>query len=130
MKLNINWDALGITTAVACAIHCAILPLFLTSLPLMGVNIINNLVFEILMIVIAFFIGSYSLFHGYRLHHHRLSPLMIFVAGMFLLILKQYFIQYETWLLLPAVVFIISSHLLNYRFCRIANHCHTKDCNH
>ena len=31
MKLKINWDALGITTSVACAIHCAILPLFVIS---------------------------------------------------------------------------------------------------
>ncbi len=130
MKLKINWDALGITTAIACAIHCAILPLFLTSLPLLGVNIVHNLLFEVFMIVLAFVIGSYSLFHGYQLHHHRNSALIIFILGMALLVLKQFFIQHETWILFPAVIFIITSHLLNYRFCRIANHCHVKDCDH
>lgn len=130
MKLKLNWDALGITTAIACAIHCALLPLFLTSLPLMGVNIIHNLFFEVFMIMLAFVIGSYSLFHGYRLHHHKIFPLFIFVSGMGFLVLKQFFIKYETWLLLPAFVLIIASHFLNYRFCRVANHCHAKDCNH
>ncbi len=96
----------------------------------MGVNIIHNLFFEVFMILLAFVIGSYSLIHGYRLHHHQVYPLLIFFSGMFFLALKQFFIQYEPWLLLPAFVLIITSHFLNYRFCRVANHCHVKDCNH
>ena len=42
MNLKINWDALGITASLACAIHCALLPLFFTSLPILGINIIEN----------------------------------------------------------------------------------------
>ena len=70
MNLKLNWDGLGIATSIACAIHCAVLPLILTSLPLFGVNIIHNLFFEWTMIAIAFIVGSYSLFHGYIKHHH------------------------------------------------------------
>ena len=130
MKLKINLDGLGIATSVACAIHCALLPLFFTSLPLFGVNIIHNLAFEIIMIVAAFFIGSFSLFHGYRRHHHRLLPLMIFSAGFIFLVLKQFFHSSELWFLLPAVVFILSAHFLNYYYCRQSNHCHVDDCDH
>jgi len=127
---KINWDALGITTSLACAIHCALLPLFLTSLPLFGVNIIHNLFFEAGMIFLAFCIGSFSLYHGYRKHHHSVIPLVVFSIGFVLLVLKQFFVQYETWLLIPAVTFIILAHLLNYRSCRVHNHAHTDDCNH
>ena len=130
MKHWINWDALGIAASVACAIHCALLPLFLTSLPLFGVNIINNIAFEVGMIVLAFAIGSYSLYHGYRKHHHRLLPLLIFSVGFIFLVMKQFFILYETWLLIPAVVFIVSAHFFNYKFCRDHNHAHSDDCNH
>ena len=66
MSLKINWDALGITASLACAIHCAILPLFISSLPLFGVNIIENQRFEYLMIGIAFLVGIYSLNHGFN----------------------------------------------------------------
>ena len=45
MATKINWDIMGIATSVACAIHCALLPLLLTSLPLFGINIIHNIVF-------------------------------------------------------------------------------------
>lgn len=130
MKLHINWDALGISATLACAIHCALLPLFVGSLPLFGINIIHNVFFEAAMIGIAIAIGGYSLWHGHRRHHHRGLPLIIFFAGMLCLILKQFVVRYEYWLLIPAVVFIVSAHLLNWRFCRLAKHCHTSDCSH
>ena len=66
MKFRINWDALGISASIACAIHCALLPLILSSLPLFGINIIHHLGFEIGMIALAFAIGSYSMYHGYK----------------------------------------------------------------
>ncbi len=130
MKFRINWDALGVGASLACAIHCALLPLFLTSLPLFGINIIDNVSFEAGMIVLAFFIGCYSFYHGYRKHHHSLLPFGLFAVGMLLLAFKQFFSQHEITLLIPAVIFIIAAHLLNYRLCRVHNHAHREDCNH
>ncbi|MFV0604401.1 MAG: MerC domain-containing protein [Niabella sp.] len=130
MKLKINWDALGITTSIACAIHCAVLPLFMASLPLFGINIIENMAFELFMIGLAFVVGIYALWHGYRWHHHKKLPLILFTAGIVCLILKQVFLEYHNTLLIPAVVLIIAGHVLNYRFCRHHNHAHADDCNH
>lgn len=130
MKPGINWDAMGITMSVACAIHCAILPLFFSFLPLFGVNIIHNLAFEAGMVLLAFAIGAYSLYHGFKRHHHSKLPFILFSIGIVLLVLKLFFIHYETWLLIPAVILIISAHLFNYRFCRVHNHAHADDCNH
>ena len=130
MKLKVNWDLLGVGTSLACAIHCALLPLFLNSLPLFGLNIIHNVFFEVAMIVLALCIGSYSLYHGYKKHHHSFLPLAIFLSGFIFLVAKQFFVQYETWLLIPAVVLIVTAHLLNFRFCRVHNHAHRDDCDH
>jgi len=130
MKPRINWDALGISASIACAIHCALLPLFLTSLPLFGINIIHNLGFEIGMIVLAFGIGSYSMYHGNKKHHHRLQPWLLFSAGIALLTLKQVFLTVQFWLLIPAVILIIGAHIQNHRFCRVHNHAHHNDCDH
>ncbi|MDP9229850.1 MAG: MerC domain-containing protein, partial [Bacteroidota bacterium] len=128
MRLRINWDTLGITASLACAIHCALLPLFLSSLPLFGINIINNKTFEAGMIALAFVIGCYALVHGYKRHHHKVLPLFIFIVGFIFLVVKEFFIEYETWLLIPAVFFIVSAHLVNFQYCRQAKHCHTEDC--
>jgi hypothetical protein len=130
MRIKANWDAIGITASLACAIHCAFLPLLMTSLPLFGVNIIHNTYFEVGMILAAFCIGSYSFYHGYRRHHHSLLPFLLFGFGMAFLVMKIFFVQYENWILVPAVTLIITAHFLNYRFCRIHNHAHSDDCNH
>lgn len=63
---KINYDALGIAASIACAIHCALLPLVMTSLPILGINIINNYWFEFGMIFLALVIGIYSLMHGFK----------------------------------------------------------------
>jgi hypothetical protein len=130
MKAKVNWDALGITASVACAIHCAVLPLFLSALPLFGVNIIHNIAFEAGMVALAFGIGTYSFYHGYKRHHHSKLPFVLFTAGIILLVLKLFFIHYETWLLIPAVGLIVSAHFINFRSCRVHDHAHSDDCDH
>lgn len=128
--IRINYDALGIAASVACAIHCAILPLVLSSLPLFGVNIINNTGFEFLMIGLAFIIGVYSLWHGYRKHHHKFYPVIIFALGISLLFLKQYFHQHFLLFLVPAVILIVAAHWLNYVETRKTKACDLKGCSH
>jgi hypothetical protein len=127
---KINYDALGIAASIACAIHCAVLPLLMSSLPILGINIINNFWFEIFMILLAMGIGLHSLTHGFKKHHHRLLPIIVFIIGISLLLVKQIFHQYQIWFLVPAVILIVSAHFINYRQCRIADHCHTEDCKH
>ncbi len=130
MSVKVNWDAWGITTSLACAIHCALLPLFLTSLPIFGFEIVENPAVEIIMVTLAFFIGMYSLYHGYKRHHHSIKPMLVFSAGFVFLVMKLFFVQYELWLLLPAVVGIVWGHLINYKSCRLHNHAHATDCDH
>ena len=89
MKLKINWDAIGITTSMACAIYCAVLPLLLTSLPLFGINLLDSLVFEYGIISLAFMIGFFSLRHGHRRHRRGLMPVVFLLSGFLFLLAKQ-----------------------------------------
>ncbi len=117
MNVKLNWDALGIGTSILCAIHCALLPVLVTTLPVFGINIVHNLVFEWSMISLAFVVGSYSLFHGYIKHHRSVRPVLIFSVGFIFLILKQFYTNFEIPLLVIAVVCIISAHYYNYQLC-------------
>ena len=130
MRFRINWDALGISASLACAIHCAILPLMLTSLPLMGVDIIDNMAFEYFMILLAVAIGVYSLGHGYKKHHHSFIPLGVFFLGVIFLVVKQIWHSQQLVFLPIALVLIVYAHLRNLRMCRQHNHAHSDDCNH
>lgn len=122
---KINWDFMGMLTSIACAIHCAILPLVITTLPVFGVNIINNSAFEWMMIGTAFIVGGYALTHGYQRHHKNIRPLFIFTGGFIFLILKQFFYKYEFLFLAPAVCLILYAHFLNFRYCAQSQACKT-----
>lgn len=128
--IKINWDALGISASVACAIHCALLPLFLQTLPIFGFNIIDNVFFEFFMILLAAAIGIYSLYHGWKKHHRSPLPVVIFSAGMLLLFGKQVWHHYQVWFLVPAVTFIVMGHYLNFRLIRKTAKCSTAGCDH
>ncbi|MEO7532119.1 MAG: MerC domain-containing protein [Sediminibacterium sp.] len=130
MSKKFNWDAFGIATSLACAIHCALLPLFLSSLPLFGVNIIENTGFEYGMIALSFVIGVYALYHGRKKHHHSWLPIVIFSTGIVFLLAKMGWHEWRLWLLAPAVICIVASHFINYRLCRHHNHAHADDCDH
>ncbi len=124
MRIKLNWDGVGIVTSVACAIHCGLLPVILPVLPLFGVNIVHNSFFEWGMILLAFVVGIFSLYHGFIRHHHSYKPVVVFVFGFGFLISKQFFLLHDKILLLLAVIFIISAHLYNYKMCK-KNTCHS-----
>jgi hypothetical protein len=127
---KINLDGLGIAASLLCAIHCAVLPLLFTSLPLLGIDIIQNRQFEFGMIGLAFAIGTYALYHGFRRHHHHLLPFLLLAVGFIFLVTKEVLPVHRAWMVIPALLFIISAHFLNFWYCQKAKHCHADDCNH
>ncbi len=118
MKLKINADFIGIGASLACAVHCAILPVLLSGLSIFGVNIIHNVWFESGMILFAFVVGMISLRHGFIRHHNKYVPFLLFIPGMFFLLSKQFWHEYELILLPFALILIISAHIFNFRFIR------------
>lgn len=117
MGRKLNWDGAGIITSVICAVHCVLLPLLANAFPFFGNGSDHNLSFEWLMIAFAFFIGVYALVHGYKTHHRKTTPIIMFTTGFLFLIAKQFFHSYEAMLLVPGVILIISAHFINYRLC-------------
>ena len=130
MFKNWNWDAIGISASLACAIHCALLPLFFSSLPLFGINILHNFKFEFGMILLSFAIGAYSLYHGYKKHHHSYKPIILFSLGIAIMFSRMIFRSIELYLLFPAAILIMYAHINNHMRCRVHNHAHADDCDH
>jgi hypothetical protein len=132
MKLNINWHALGISASLICAIHCALGPLLLSGLSLFGVNLIENIWIEIVLLGSAFIIGGTTLWHGFNKHHHQPAPLIFFSSGMALFLLNQ-FIEFpfsEVVFIVPGVTAIIYAHLKNYKYYNASKKCSSEHCMH
>lgn len=129
MKIRLNWDGLGMLTSLLCAIHCGLLPLLLPVLPVLGVNLVHNAYFEWGMILIAFLVGNYSLWHGWTRHHHHRLPFLLFYIGFSFLVIKQFDTVREFLWLALAVPLIITAHYINYRRSAIGK-CHSPHHSH
>lgn len=118
-KLGINYDKWGIVTAVACAVHCTLLPVLASVMPFLGVESLEHPVFEWGFIAIAVLFGSMSMWHGYRHHHKKLLPFAGFVLGLTLLIVNQLTEEAYLFYVIPvAAAAMIAAHLFNIIYCK------------
>lgn len=125
-KLSPRLDNIGITASTICAVHCAVVPLVFTSLPLLGLGFLANAWVEWGMILFALAIGVYSIGMSYRRTHHRILPLLMLVAGFAMIMAGHIFI---TGLLEAVVVpigglLIALAHFVNYKYTGACSHDH------
>src|ERR1700743_1040027 len=92
-KLTARLDNIGMTASTLCAIHCAIVPLLLTVLPLAGLGFLANPWFEWGMIILALLLGVSSIFLSYLRTHHRLLPLLLLMLGFVLIIAGHIYLR-------------------------------------
>ncbi len=125
-KTSINLDRIGITASTLCAIHCALVPVFLTTLPLLGLDFLANGWVEISMILLSIVLGTFSLGMSYRKQHRKLWPFVVLFSG-FALIGLGHFSGIETIepILIPlGGLMVAGSHLLNWRLNKVCTHIH------
>ena len=122
MIAKINLDKVGIGASLLCAIHCALLPVLFTTLPLLGVEVLENENLELGFIIFSLIVGCFALYNGYKKHHHKILPLFVFVAGIVLLFFANFFLEdnAETIVKISGAAIIITSHILNWYNCK---HC-------
>jgi hypothetical protein len=77
-------DSLGTPGAALCAIHCALLPLALALLPVLGLGWLSSPGFEVGFVLFATALATTSLWHGYR-HHRAYHAFLWLVPGLVLL---------------------------------------------
>jgi hypothetical protein len=93
-------DRMGIGVSLLCAIHCALLPLIITMLPLLGLEVFADPLFENAIIFISLIIGITSLSSAFVQHKTRL-PLLLMVTGFISIFIGHYFIAKDfEWLFL------------------------------
>ena len=117
---KLNLDVLGIGASLICAVHCALLPLLMTVLPLLGLEIFTNEKLEYGLLTFTFLVGCTSLFRSYRYRHHYVKPLLVFALG-FVLLLAGHFLTESYWeplLVAAGALLIIAAHVWNLRECR------------
>lgn len=117
-------DQLGMTASIACAIHCAALPLVVTVLPLVGLEFLANIWVEITMICLSLMIGAWSLISTYS-KHGNLAPLFVLLTGFVLIATGHFVFERIEPILVPLGGFTIAAaHYINWKLNRVCGHEH------
>jgi hypothetical protein len=107
------WDFSGIATSIVCALHCLVFPLFFSSAPILGIEIIENVWLEATTLGLSFSFGFLALGRKYK-RKKKPQPLILFVFG-FLLLVINVVSELDEWLLVgPAAVLITTAHVVNF----------------
>ncbi|PSL49541.1 MerC mercury resistance protein [Chitinophaga niastensis] len=121
---KMNLDTLGIGASLICAVHCALLPLLLTVLPLLGSHMLENEKLEYGLLSLSFLIGCVALGRGYFRRHRRMVPLLLFAVG-FALLMTGHFLYAAGWwppvIIAIGAAIITGAHMLNLRKCKQCN---------
>jgi MerC mercury resistance protein len=117
-KYSSRLDSAGMTASILCAIHCAIVPLLITILPLAGLGFLANPLIEWSMIVFALCVGTYAIGLSYLRTHHRLLPPILLVVGFLVIIIGHLFVHgwHEAIVVPIGGLLIATAHFFNFRY--------------
>lgn len=109
-------DHIGIGLSLLCALHCSLLPLLLTWLPLWGINFLANEFWETVIVATSFIVGCYSLVDGYKRTKAK-TPLAILTTGFLFILTAQLLAEesYEQVLMVTGGLFVAAAHLKNWK---------------
>ncbi|MEE1943790.1 MerC domain-containing protein [Pedobacter sp. KR3-3] len=124
MKFPINsqlFDKVGMSASAACAIHCALLPIVLTLLPIVGLEFLANPMIELSMIVLSLALACIALSSAYQ-KHRRVLPFVILMLGFCFIALGHLIEGLESYLIPLGGLLIAIAHFINLKL--------TKSCSH
>lgn len=114
---GLHMDFIGFITSMLCAIHCSCLPLLLGTMPLVGLEFLENPSMEYGIILLSFLIASTALLKCYTKHHKKPFPLIIVAFG-FTLIILGHLLQFgllEIFFTSGGAIAVSIAHLMNWK---------------
>ncbi len=127
---QIDLDRAGATASLACAVHCALMPLVVALLPLVGLGFLADERTEWALLALSAVLASSSLGLGYRQHRRR-QALLVLSLGLTALVTGR--ILEERHFEMVGVVGVVlggctvaAAHFINRRLCQTCRLCQTQ----
>ena len=120
-------DRAGATASFLCAVHCALMPLVVALLPLLGLSFLASEPVEWALLAASATLGSLSLCLGFRKHRKR-RVFMVLALALALLVAGRIFHEHHfgAWgpiLMVLGGFSMMGAHLLNHHLCRSCTSC-------
>ena len=123
-----GYDRAGMTASLACAIHCAIVPVALAALPALGLAWLDSPWVDWSMVVLAMVIALRAHRNGYHLHR-RCLPAAVAFFGVLTIVVTICLLEGSAthhYIQASGAVIIAGSHLLNHQFCKSCATCRSQ----
>lgn len=118
-------DRLAIGLSALCLVHCLALPVALLFAPALEAVVLGTeSPFHWVLLGLALPVSGYALWHGYRHHGYR-NPLLLGLAGLFIMLLAVAHVlseRLETPLTVVGVLALLAAHLGNIRYMARCSH--------
>lgn len=110
-------DFIGLITSLLCALHCACIPLLLSFSTLAGFHFLGNPWVEYSVVIVSLVIALISFIPAYRIHHRKLSPILILGIGFVFIAMGQTGLLSISEIVLTVVgaILISIAHFINWR---------------
>jgi lipid-A-disaccharide synthase-like uncharacterized protein len=110
-------DKVGLFLSVLCAVHCALLPILITVLPLLGTSLTHNLTLEISLIGSSLLIAGFVFVKDYIQTHKSLLPLLLLSVGIGAKMLALFYFEhsYEPVVITSGAAFIALAFFANWK---------------
>ncbi len=126
------WDITGAAVSWLCAAHCLAMPFLISSLPLVGLGFLAREGVEYIFIGVSVFVALISILSGFLRFHRNINTLLLFCAGLGLMISADKIFEEnlsgKTAAVVAGAVFITAAHFLNRYLCRKCTNCEETDC--
>lgn len=117
-------DGFSVAASLACAVHCILLPLFVTTLPVMGMEIMENNYLECLTILLSGSIGLRAILKGYKNFHRNVFIVWAFAFGIAVMALANFLPETpEKIIKIIAIATVIAAHFFNYKLSKNGSVC-------
>jgi MerC mercury resistance protein len=114
---------LGAGLSLACAVHCATLPLLVTFLPLFGISFLESHEFELGFLGLSVVLALYVLGRDYQNLHKKNTAILLAISGFSVIILGHYLPEFESFLAVIGGLVLFGAYLVNWRLNRQVKVC-------
>jgi hypothetical protein len=133
-------DKAGMIASITCAIHCMIMPLVVTLLPIFGLSLFATEEFEWMLLMVSAMLGVTSLCFGFK-KHKSFRAFSFFGIGLTFLVIGRLahehvshfrVFTFDIYLLflVAGAILVALSHWLNNKLCKSCLPCHSSGCEH
>jgi MerC mercury resistance protein len=123
-------DRTGAVVSLACAIHCALMPIALGLLAVLGTQWMASSVLEWSIVGLSAALGLFSLVPSYRNKHREPRCLIFFLSGLGLILIARLLLFSNIKFEIPTVVcggvLIAVAHIVNRRLCQSCVGCNAE----